>query len=102
MIFAPYLPGGKVVVIIMMIKMLRDSHPWHILMMMIVILIMTMIKIVTMMMIKTRLLLLPFQASAHTWTQAAPDNCNHIIIFFSQTRISFTFISYFIHTLILY
>ena len=52
--------------------------------------------------VKTHLLLLPFQASAHTWTQAAPGNCNHIIIFFSQTRISFTFISYFIHTLILY
>ena len=50
MIFAPYLPAGKVVVIIMMIKMLRDSHPWHILMMMIVILIMMMVKIATMMM----------------------------------------------------
>ena len=52
---------------------------------MIVIMVMVMmVKIVTMMMmmmIKTHLLLLPFQASAHTWTQAEPGNCNQILIF---------------------
>ena len=77
----------------------------EIIMIMIVIMVMVMVmmvKIVTMMMmmmIKTHLLLLPFQASAHTWTQAAPGNCNQILIFL--LKLVFHSHSYFMHTLLI-